>query len=186
LWENGNLRFRDIHLFNENFPSVYTDKKAISNECSFFTLPFVDGYQWSTTGKMAGLRFKALVDGKEILIEGGNPIVQDAVPGKLHISWPLKSFNATLVMDIDEQQIKMQVTGGKSINWFLDLTAAPGAILPFTTISPASAGCRFEEMNYSVTAANGTFSKPNDSTIFRITPHLNTVVLNLAGTNESK
>jgi hypothetical protein len=173
LWENGTLRFRDIHLFNENFPSVYTKNRATSNECSFFTLPFIDGYRWSSKEKIAGLRFKALADGKEILLEGGDPTVQDSIPGKLHISWPLKSFEGTLIMDIDERQIKMKLTGAKSINWFLDLSTASTAALPFTKI------------NYPVTATAGSFSAPGDGNVFRITPAANIVILNLTGTNKT-
>ena len=89
LWEKGTLRFRDIHLFNEKFASVYTANRATSNECSFFTLPFVDGYIWSAPEKTAGLRFKTIVNGKEMLLEGRNPVITDSIPGKLHISWPL-------------------------------------------------------------------------------------------------
>lgn len=187
LWENGALRFRDIHLFNENFPSVYTKEKAVSNECAFFTLPFIDGYRWSTKDNTAGLRFKTIADGKEILLEGGDPTVEDAVSGKLHISWPLKSFGGTLIMDIDERQIKMTVTGEKAANWFLDLTVAPAAKLPFKKINPSRVDCRFEEMNYSVTTTAGSFSQPGDGKVFRITPSNNTVVLNLTGeVNPSK
>ena len=98
LWEKGTLRFRDIHLFNEKFPSVYTTEKATSNECSFFTLPFVDGYAWSTPGKIAGLRFKSIVDGKEVLMKGGNPAITDSIAGKLQISWPLESLKDYCVM----------------------------------------------------------------------------------------
>jgi hypothetical protein len=183
LWENGNLRFRDIHLFNENFPSVYTAKKAESNECSFFTLPFIEGYRWSAPGKIAGLRFKAIVNGKEILLEGGDPVMQDSIPGKLHISWPLKSFEGTLAMDIDERQIKIKVTGEKSIDWFLDLTTAPAASLPFQKINTNRIDCQFEEMNYPVTATAGSFSQPGDGTVLRITPEKNILILNLSGTN---
>ncbi|MDP4283725.1 MAG: hypothetical protein Q8891_04840 [Bacteroidota bacterium] len=186
LWGNGTLRFRDIHLFNENFPSIYATNKATSNECSFFTLPFVDGYIWSSPGKIAGLRFKAIVDGKEILIEGKDPIVTNAVPGNLHISWPLKSFNETLVMDIDERQIKINITGDQSINWFLDLTAAPAANLPFQNINSTRVDCRFENMNYSITTSKGIFSKPSDSTILRIAPEKNVIILNLAGVSQKK
>ncbi|HVZ96099.1 MAG TPA: hypothetical protein VG847_04435, partial [Chitinophagaceae bacterium] len=42
LWEDNALRIRDIHLFNENFPSVYENEIATTNECRFFTLPFAD------------------------------------------------------------------------------------------------------------------------------------------------
>jgi len=185
LWENGTLRFRDIHLFNENFPSIYTTQKAVSNECSFFTLPFVDGYTWSTPGKIAGLRFKTVADGKEIMMEGGDPTVQDSIPGKLHISWPLKTVDGTLVMDIDERQISIKVAGGKSINWFLDLATATTATLPFKKISSSRIDCGFEGMDYLIRAVKGSFSEPGDGEVFRITPAKNSVVLDLSGANQS-
>ena len=179
LWENGTLRIRDIHLFNENFPSPYLTDKATSNACAFFTLPFVDGYVWSTPGKMAGLRFKAVIDGKEVLLEGGDPVVTNPAPGTLHITWPLKSVEGTLVMDMDERQIKMKLEG-KPIDWFLDLTAGDTTKLPFTRVSPGRVECRFDGMNYSITAPAGIFSKPDDTTVFRITPEGNKLVLDLA------
>ena len=180
LWEKGTLRFRDIHLFNENFPSTYTSNKATSNECSFFTLPFVDGYIWSKPGNFAGLRFKALVDGKEILLEGKDPVITNTKPGVLHISWPLKTFNQTLVMDIDERQIKINMPGEKAINWFLDLTTATTNNLPFKKISPHQVDCSFENMNYAVRTTKGIFSKPTDSTVLRITPEKNALLINFA------
>ena len=180
LWENGTLRFRDIHLFNENFPSIYTTQKATSNECSFFTLPIVDGYIWSVADTIAGLRFKTVVNGKEVLMEGGDPVVNDSVKGKLHISWPLKSMPGTLVIELNEKEITMKIEGGKSNNWFLDLTTAGSAKLPFTKIIPSHVDCEFYGMKYAVKAARGSFSKPVDRTVFRITPRDNSVVLNFA------
>ncbi|MEJ0103712.1 MAG: hypothetical protein WDO19_14670 [Bacteroidota bacterium] len=181
LWENNNLRFRDIHLFNEGFPSVYTKNRATSNECLFFTLPFMDGYVWSSAGKKAGLWFKAIEDGKEILLEGENPTINDDSPGKLHIRWPLKSSKGTLVMDIDEKQIKMTIEGGKSIDWFLDLSVGDHAALPFTKISSDKIDCQFEGMDYSVKALKGSFLKSADSAVLRIKSAMNTVTLNFSG-----
>jgi hypothetical protein len=181
LWENGRLRFRDIHLFNENLPSVYTTKKATSNECSFFTLPFVDGFLWSNPGVLAGLRFKTMVDGKEIQLEGKDPVITNTVRGVLHISWPLTSFSNTLEIDLDESRIKMHMTGKEPIYWFLDLTTAPNAGLPFQKINSQEVICRFDKMDYSVTGNKGSFSKPNDSTVLRMTPEKNELILNLSG-----
>ncbi len=186
LWENGRLRFRDVHLFNENFPSPYITKKAGSDTCAFFTLPFVDGYIWSTKEKIAGLRFKMLADGKEISLEGGDPMIQDSIPGRLHISWPLKFNSATLVMDLDEKQIKMKLEGGKSLNWILDMTAADNASLPYKKISADRMDCRFEGMDYQVKTESGSFSKPGNGAVFRITPEENTIVLNLSGNDQSR
>jgi len=179
LWENATLRIRDIHLFNENFPSAYTTKKATSNECSFFTLPFVDGYIWSTTNKIAGLRFMTSKDGKESLLEGGDPVITNPAPGNLHITWPLKSVDATLVIDIDERQVKVKVESEKPINWFLDMTTAENVKLPFIKINPSRIECQFEGMNYFITATKGLFSKPHEDVVFRITAAKNTLVLNL-------
>ena len=179
LWENGNLRIRDIHLFDEKFQSAYFAKKATSNECSFFTLPFVDGYIWSTPQKIAGLRLMAVINGKETLIEGNDPTITDSISGKLHISWPLKSFDGTLVMDIDERQIKMKFEGDKSIDWFLDMTTADNMKLPFKKIGVNRIDCQFDVMKYAITAEKGSFSVPGDGIIFRMKPEKNTLILRL-------
>lgn len=181
LWEKGTLRFRDIHLFNENLPSFYTENKATSNECAFYTLPFVDGYLWSTAEKRAGLYFKTIVNGKEVLLEGKDPIISDAVPGKLHIVWPLASVKGDLVMDIDESSIHISLKGAASPIWFLDLTAAKTETLPFKKINAKSIDCLFEHLPYTVNAVKGTFSVPDDSTLIRMQPEGNLLQLNMTG-----
>ncbi|HTN07030.1 hypothetical protein [Agriterribacter sp.] len=178
LWENNTLRFRDIHIFNENFPSAYTENRATSNECSFFTLPFVDGYRWSSAEQPAALRFRMVSNGKEILMEGGTPTINDDVPGKLHIEWPLKSANGILVMDVDEKQMQIKVEGSKTVDWFLDLSAGDTASLPFTKIAPHVINCRFEGMDYQVKASKGNFLNPAGDAIMRIKPERNMMVLN--------
>jgi len=113
LWENNTLRFRDIHLFNENFPSYYTNNVATSNECSFFTLPFVDGYRWSTAGKPAALWFKAIKDGKETVVEGADPVIKDNSRGRLRIEWPLTNFAGTMTMDITDKEFEITMAADK-------------------------------------------------------------------------
>lgn len=180
LWENNNLRFRDIHLFNENFPSQYTEGITTTNECSFFTLPFVDGYRWSTIDQKAGLRFKAMVNGKEVLLEGGDPIIKDNTPGKLHIEWLLKNINGKLIMNVDEQQLKIKIETAATIDWFLELSAADNAVLPFTKVTPRMVYCQFEKMNYQVKTGKGFFSKSPKDEIIRIKAEKNEVILNFA------
>lgn len=183
LWEDGTLRFRDIHLFNENLPSAYLNERAVSNECSFFTLPFVDGYIWSKPGEIAGLRFKVSIDGKETLLEGGNPTATNPMEGKLEIAWPLKNVEGALVMEIDERMANIRYEGQKEIDWFLDLTTGNDVELPFTNIALNNIDGRFEKMDYSVKAEKGSFSVPNDKTVFRITPKKNAIILNFSSRN---
>jgi hypothetical protein len=179
LWEDSTLRFRDIHLFNEKFPSVYETQKATSNECVFFTLPIVDGYLWRAPNKPAGLQFKATIKGKTILLKGKDPVIDDSKPGKLHISWLLTSFDGTLIMDLDEQKIKITIAGNKNINWYLDLVTSGNIKLPFEKIEPNHVAAKFEGMDYVLTTTKGSFTKPSNGSVFRITPVMNSLILQL-------
>ena len=176
------LRFRDIHIFNEHFPSPYLSKSVTSNDCVFFTLPVVDGYRWSTAATISGLRLKTMVGGKETDLTGGKPVIGRSAAGALHIEWPLTNVRGRLVMDLDEKSIRMKVVGGAS--WFLDLTAAAGTDLPFQRIAARAVQCRFGDMDYSIKAAKGVFSKPDDPgddlIAWRLTPEGDELILELA------
>lgn len=170
LWENGTLKFRDIHLFNEKFPSVYETEKATGEECSFFTLPVVDGYIWSKAKQLAGLTFNAVVDGKEIVLEGGNPTISSLTAGKLQIVWPLKSVEGNLIIDLDERQMTIKINSKKSVSWFLDLKVADNAKPPFENISAKQIDARFEGMDYFIKARQGKFEKAGANSVLKMLP----------------
>lgn len=180
LWEDGTLRFRDIHLFNEHIPSLYLTKKVETNVCTFYTLPLVDGYIWSTPKDIAGLRFKTIVDGKEVPLTGGDPVVTNPATGKLHIVWPLSNTKGTLVIDFDERKMVIKATGENSANWFLDLNVSAKAELPFNNISTNDIACRFMGFDYHINTPDGRFSELRDGGVFRINPRVNSVKVNLA------
>ncbi len=180
LWENNTLRFRDIHVFNETFPSFYTNGKATSNECSFYTLPVVDGYLWSKPNHIAGLRFMANINGKEMMITGKNPVIKSPSTGKLVISWPLQNVNGTLKMNFDEKQISIHLLTKDSVKWHFDLSVADSVKLPFETISSNRIACRFDGFPYAITTSQGSFIKRNGDQVLRMIPDKNTLVLQLA------
>ncbi|TCO28853.1 hypothetical protein EV200_102270 [Pedobacter psychrotolerans] len=180
LWENDGLRIRDIHLFNENFPDKYTTEVATSNECSFFTLPIVEGYLWSKKDQLSGLRLKALINGKEVLLKGGNPVFTDNGKTIVHVSWPLTTIKGNLQMDFNEQTFTLKIVTKEKLNWYLDLNAVPGSKLPFKEINKGSITCHFEGMDYSLLVNKGAFSKPSNGAVFRVMPQGNLISLNLA------
>jgi hypothetical protein len=180
LWEDGSLRFRDIHLFDEGLASEYLTERGTSTQCVFMTLPFVDGFHWSSGGDVAGLRFKAFIDGTEVLIEGGEPAFREAGPGKLAISWPVPSHRGTFAFDIDEDRIEIKWDGERPLDWFLDLTASKNAELPFEEISPDQVRCRFAGLSYAVASGPGRFSRPGQGIAFRITPEKGVLTLQIA------
>jgi hypothetical protein len=179
IWENGSLRIRDIHLFNEDFPSVYTTKPATSNECTFFTLPVIDGYLWSKPGQLAGARLMATISGKEQLIIGADPIFSRRDSGILHITWPLKTIDGTLELDLNQKQLSVRLKTGKQLDWFFLLTTADSVKLPFTRLEPKALSGNFEGMDYSVKAESGFFSKPETTLAIRITPENNKITLDM-------
>ncbi|MEC5145347.1 DUF5107 domain-containing protein [Chitinophaga sp. 180180018-2] len=184
LWEDGSLRIRDIHLFNENLPDIYTTQVATSNECTFFTLPVVDGYIWSKSRQLAGLRLKALVGGQEMELKGGDPVFTNMDKETVRVSWPL-SQGGILQMELKEKTVSIILINKPSLNWYLDLEVAPGAQLPFTKISPEGLECSFEAFNYKVSAAKGRFSKPSNGAVFRLQPEKNGVLLRLVAVKNS-
>lgn len=185
IWENNTLRFRDIHIFDENLASEYLTKKGTSTKCDFYTLPFVDGYNWSSAEDVAGLYFKAFIDGKEVLIKGGNPVVTDSIQGKLIISWPVNTLEESLIIEIDEEEIKINMEGNNSISWFLDLTTDTNAELPFKKITSDNIKCQFKGIDYSVLSSKGTIGQADEENIFRIIPEENAIKLKFSLNNKT-
>ncbi len=179
FWEDGTLRFRDIHLFDENIPSAYLDKRVDSNECTFFTLPLVDGYLWSKPNEFAGLWFKAMVNEEETFLKGLDPVVTNPSEGKLLIVWPLENVQGTLEIAIDEHKVHIILNGDEDLNWYVDLTTARDIELPFKNADTSRMNCEYLGTKYSISLEKGAFSKPDDETIFRMSPKNNLIVMEL-------
>ncbi|MES2807503.1 MAG: hypothetical protein V4619_02700 [Bacteroidota bacterium] len=182
LWEHNTLRIRDIHLFDEKLASAYETKPVTINECSFFTLPIVDGYLWSKPNQLAGMHLMATVNGKEILIEGGEPKFSNTTANTLHISWPLTTVSGSVEMDLTEGQIKINLLSGNKLDWHFNLNTAVPNKLPFKNIGTKQLDCTFENLNYSLKARKGSFSKP-EGAVLRLSPTDNSIVLNMADIN---
>jgi hypothetical protein len=179
LWENGSLRIRDIHLFNENIPSAYDSTAVLENECRFFTLPFVDGYLWSKAGDIAGLRFNAVIDGKISPLKGGDPKFTISGDSTQLISWPLANNEGSIEIELSEKKIRISLKGIRNLKWFLDMDAAIKNLLPFEEVTASYINCRFENNKYQVSTPDGIFSIPGGKTAWRLSPKNNTITLNL-------
>jgi hypothetical protein len=180
LWEHGIVRVRDIHLFNENLTSRYETQPATENECTFLTLPFVDGYLWSKPNQLAGLRLKALIDGKEILLEGGDPVFTTKDASTMHISWPLKTITGSFEIYLSEKKMVIQLKSNHPVNWFFDLDTTEEAKLPFNSVRAKNIDCSFEGLHYSIRAEKGRFSQPANGAVLRIHPQSKTITIPLA------
>lgn len=167
FWEGDSFRFRDIHLFNQEYPSDYLTQAGTSTQCIYLTLPVVDGFRWSTRDMFAGLRVVELrADGSTVEIPLGNPVVE-ALDGNNMLQVTCGVFQFRLVED------RIEVTcAAKKLDWALELTVDPDAELPFQNIGKRKITAKQKGFGYQLTCQPGIFDAPGpqDTFVFRIRP----------------
>ncbi len=183
LWDNGVLYFRDIHLFDENVASPYLTQKGTSNQCLYFTLPFVDGYFWSSNEKAGGLYFKALKNGEEVVLTGEKLSATESGSGVLETVWELNNDLGKFRIIQDENKIEINLESVRKLDWFLELDVAENLELPFKSITSEKIESQFDEMEYITKVLTGEFSTPGNGGEFRVTPDYNQIILNFSGKN---
>lgn len=176
LWDNGSLRFRDIHLFDEAISSDYLTQAGTSTQCFYYTQPIVDGFNWSTTQAVAGLRLKSAGG---ILVTGGTPTVDDNTAGELEVRWPTESPNGEIILRFTETTVNISAMGELKNQWFFELANDKNAILPFRKIELKKLACDFRGASYSISAIQGVFTDDPKSGL-RISPEDNRIVLDFS------
>ncbi len=176
LWEAGTLRFRDIHLFDESVASDYLDRAGKSTQCFYHTLPVVDGWNWSSTTQIAGLRFKTAAGAD---IKGAGPTVSANTPGKLTVTWPTVSPQGAITIAFDERSLSITTSGELKNNWSLVLDTKKEAELPFAKINEDRLVCNYRDHAYAVNLTQGKFSGGNNATL-QLVPVDNRLVFDLS------
>lgn len=176
LWDQGTMRFRDIHLFDETIASDYLTKRGRSSQCFYYTLPFVDGFIWSSLQTVAGLRLKS-AGGLEI--KGGDPTVDDRTEDELVVRWPIHSPEGEIVIVFNETSISVSAEGVKTDNWFLELSFDKKADLPFRKIDRKKVSCNYRNAPYVISAIQGVFTNEPGSGL-RIIPEDKRIVLDFS------
>lgn len=165
LWEKGNLRFRDIHIFDETVQSDYLTQKGTTTECNYYTLPVVDGFRWSSSDKIAGLRFKTHLNDNIVDIIGSDPIVSDNIEGVLTIAWPTTFPEGEITITFDESTITISSAGKPLKNWFLELSYDKEKEIPLSEITDKIMEYSYYDNAYSVKILTGKFHKKSDTEV---------------------
>ncbi|HVZ95287.1 MAG TPA: hypothetical protein VG847_00325, partial [Chitinophagaceae bacterium] len=134
-------------------------------------------YLWSKGDTLAGLRIKANMDGKEISLLGNDPEVKKIGNNELQITWPLKTVPGKFIITCSERKWAIRFAGPQKMDWYLDLTTAAHAELPFINIDSNVIQCSFEKFNYKIIADQGKFSKPGSNIELRLHPTNNIISL---------
>jgi len=162
FFQKNGFRFRDIHLFDENFQSEYLTNPGTGGQFYYFTLPLVDGFFWSTQSEFAGLRLlcKKEQGGREGLILK-NPQVRELAKDVLQVSSPDQYGNLfKIVFKEGEIQVSCEQSSA-SFEWIMSLGVPKERIqeLPFKTVNSANITAEFRNYRYQIDLKKGTIKE---------------------------
>ena len=176
------FRFRDIHLFDENFQSEYLTKPGTGGQFFYFTLPLVDGFFWSTKTAFAGLRLlrkDKQGNSEELVLK--DPVVSELAKDVLQISSPDQYGN---VFTIVFKETEIHVSCEQSTEPFewelaLDVPEERLAELPFKSIDTSALDAEFRNYSYQIALKKGTLKEGNKTeSVFAFIPENNKLVIN--------
>ncbi|WP_106828909.1 hypothetical protein [Parabacteroides pacaensis] len=180
LWEGNTVYFRDIHLFDEQYPSDYLTKAGTSNQCVYTTLPIIDGCLWSNAEKLAGLRFKQInKDGSRESLALGTPVVTEPSKGVLQIECKATSGNIFRILFYEDRfEVKCEPITN-DFSWVLEFTKASNAPLPFFSIGGKSLDARLNGFDYKIYCKEGHIEIIKDVELpcFHLIPSNNILVV---------
>ena len=174
LWEGPSLKIRDLHVFDERLRSEYLDRPDTLPAFRYETLPLVDGCLWSTAEKMAGLHLVAPN------FQGAAPVFSSEADKQL-VTWPSANGKGRFILSFTENDFEVAAQGGVE-DWYLELSVAPEAKLPFTRIDDKSVRGHYLGMDYGLTLGKGTVTdlrSDTSDTVFRIDPQNNRIDVNV-------
>ncbi|KAA6334392.1 hypothetical protein EZS27_017287 [termite gut metagenome] len=176
LWKDKSFRFRDIHLFDENFKSDYLTQAGTSDQCVYTTLPVVDGFLWSTRSELAGLR---IVDKNGNDWEFGMPTVSRLSENVLQVEFSTTSGQTFNIIFYEDRFEVACTKGGKEAAWALELKTASGKELPFQKMNENEIKASFKGFEYAIACKKGKVENVPGS-VFRILPIENKIVMDCA------
>jgi hypothetical protein len=180
LWEKESFRFRDIHLFDEEFESSYLRKAGTGNQFFYYALPIVDGFNWSTKEDRAGLRIvKIGSGGRKVSLSLKDPTVTEKEKNVLEVSTRDEAGNIfTIIFHEDRFEVNCKPKE-KGFNWILELHTAVSANLPFQSITRKQVKAEFRNFSYSLNCNKGSIQQgaETNEAVFQIMPAAHQIVL---------
>lgn len=166
LWSDSTLRFRDIHLFDERYPSAYLTEPGTSTQCLYTTLPFVDGFNWSSPSDIAGLRLKT-EDGSSVSV--GTLQTEESSTERLVVTIPILSGGICKII-FEENTIRISLSKTGENSFLFSLNTSDEHKSPFTSIQSESAICQKGNFVYRVKCIKGKFEKGERLNLLNLIP----------------
>lgn len=166
LYENGKIKIRDLYIFNELFKEKYLTETEKTHNCSYYTLPVIDGYRFSDENIRAGLYFRR--HGHELEFSAPWRTFENKNSANVYLGDELK-------ITADENSIFIRCD---KINWYLEAINSPDAPLPYLKAEGKELSMTFalkekENFSYKLTLDKGYFKSSDNG--FMIFPENGTI-----------
>jgi hypothetical protein len=177
LWEEGHMLIRDIHLFNESIPDKYMKAVTTINQSFFYTLPVVDGFNWGTANKTAGMQLMVTTTGAEKAVSGGKATFKNSGTETAQVSWP--TDNGVFQVELKEKSLQITLNNKVKTDWFLDLNITSSAKTAVKSVNKGYVTYEFDGHTYRLTALKGSFQTVSNRAVYRLKPEGNTILLSM-------
>lgn len=173
LWEKNTIRFRDIHLFDENMESDYLTQAGTSSQCVYTTCPIMDGFRWSAPNDLAAIRLYTLnADNRpeEIMLDTmlvkviGNKATEIICRTKANLEY-------TFILSEKQIEVKSNDPG----RWMLKLNVAHGKTLPLNVENKRILKSQMKDISYGILCKKGTMAHKENHILF--IPQKNRIVM---------
>lgn len=173
LWENNMIRFRDIHLFDEDLESDYLKQPCTSNQCIYMTCPIVDGFLWSAANDLAGIRVYSVGTDNQV-----EQIVMDTmyvkILGEKATEITCKtSLGNEYVFAMNERQI--EIKSNDKNRWMLKLNVAKGKNFPLNMVDNRTLIAKMKNISYGIICKKGTMEQDDNGVLF--IPEKNKIII---------
>ncbi|MHB9033165.1 MAG: hypothetical protein ACYC6L_08970 [Anaerolineae bacterium] len=170
FWEAGRCWIRDIHKFDERYPERYLQEVCPVKDCTYDTLPVVDGLLWG-----ARLELVSLDGAQAIPLRGAKPRVREQDADTLVIEWPLED-GSLLTCTCLPDRIRLH---SATANWGLYLSWQAGQAQEIRRVDAHRIEYEHEGYRYQVACPLGSLAQPSPDTIV-LCPQDGAVELHLA------
>lgn len=173
LWEKNTIRFRDIHLFDENMKSDYLTQAGTSSQCVYTTCPIMDGFRWSAPNDLAAIRLYTVnADNRpeEIMLD---TMLVKVIENKATEIICRTKANLEYTFILSEKQI--EVKSNDPGRWMLKLNVAHGKALPLNVENKRILKSQMKDISYGILCKKGTMAHKENHILF--IPQKNRIVM---------
>ena len=166
-WEGERFYLRDVHKFDQSYPERYLQEPCTTPNCTYDTLPIVDGFLWSSAGIQAGIHpVRREPDGSSSPLLGFDPVVTERNDQVLQILWTIRGAQPMrITMSADGMLFRCPIEG-----WALELAWSSERRVAVRNVEEHALHYEHKGHTYTLECTTGHFEAVEGQAIVRLCP----------------